>query len=367
MDVAPNRRTAWRGWAGLAGGIVGCSGLPATAQHAITFQLRRGWHERRSVVRCPGPRRNCRGRVDFVANTDACVRGRSDPRGLRRQRDDGGTIRAARCLDDARNAYRAVLSALTRGVGVKVYGLILLAYLPPALAHVVSDPVFPGWTFDGWVVGPLLVAAAWYAAGWARVRSRARDGGSPLGAKWFVAGWLVLAGALLSPLHEAGERSFAAHMLEHELLMLVAAPLLVLSRPVGVALWALPHAGRLAAARLGHRRTVGTLWQTLTAPTRRHRPAGGGAMALARAGAVRRGPRKPRLAYRSAPHVPRHGVAVLVVRAACACPSVGTGGRLSIFHVTHQRRTGSADGVVAKPLVCRLRRPGDGRFWTAPR
>jgi len=149
---------------------------------------------------------------------------------------------------------------------VKVYGIILLAYLPPALAHVVSDPVLPGWTFDGWVVGPLLVAAAWYAAGWARVRSRARDGGSPLGAKWFVAGWLVLAGALLSPLHQAGERSFAAHMLEHELLMLVAAPLLVLSRPVGVALWALPHASRLAVARLGHRRTISTLWQTLTAP-----------------------------------------------------------------------------------------------------
>ena len=149
---------------------------------------------------------------------------------------------------------------------MKVYGIILLAYLPPALAHVVSDPVLPGWTFDGWVVGPLLVAAAWYAAGWARVRRRARDGGSPLGAKWFVAGWLVLAGALLSPLHQAGERSFAAHMLEHELLMLVAAPLLVLSRPVGVALWALPHASRLAVARLGHRRTISTLWQTLTAP-----------------------------------------------------------------------------------------------------
>ena len=149
---------------------------------------------------------------------------------------------------------------------MRVYGIILLAYLPPALAHVGSDPVLPGWTFDGWVVGPLLVAAAWYAAGWARVRRRARDGGSPLGAKWFVAGWLVLAGAVLSPLHEAGERSFAAHMLEHELLMLVAAPLLVLSRPVGVALWALPHAGRLAVARLGHRRTVSTVWQTLTAP-----------------------------------------------------------------------------------------------------
>jgi cytochrome c oxidase assembly factor CtaG len=81
---------------------------------------------------------------------------------------------------------------------------------------------------------------------------------------YFLAGWLVLAGALVTPLHAAGERSFAAHMFEHELLMLAAAPLLVLSRPVGIALWALPHRVRLALAGVGHH--VGGAWRTLTAP-----------------------------------------------------------------------------------------------------
>jgi len=46
-------------------------------------------------------------------------------------------------------------------------------------------------------------------------------------ARLFGGGWLILAAALISPLHEAGERSFAAHMFEHELIMLAAAPLLV--------------------------------------------------------------------------------------------------------------------------------------------
>lgn len=61
-------------------------------------------------------------------------------------------------------------------------------------------------------------------------------------------GWGGLAAALVSPLHEAGKRSFAAHMFEHELLMLVGAPLLVLAEPMAVMLWAFPPAGRRAIA-----------------------------------------------------------------------------------------------------------------------
>jgi putative membrane protein len=60
----------------------------------------------------------------------------------------------------------------------------------------------------------------------------------------FTVGWLTLAAAAVSPLHEAGESSFTLHMLEHELLMLVAAPLLVLSRPPETMLWALPITAR---------------------------------------------------------------------------------------------------------------------------
>lgn len=53
-------------------------------------------------------------------------------------------------------------------------------------------------------------------------------------------GWLALVLALVSPLHALGEVLFSAHMVQHEVLMLVAAPLLVLGRPLIAYLWALP-------------------------------------------------------------------------------------------------------------------------------
>ena len=141
-----------------------------------------------------------------------------------------------------------------------------LCIAPLARAHGLHEGAStPGWTFDGWVTGPLLLSLAWYALGFARLRRRSvLANAHRASAAWFCAGWLVLAAALVTPLHEAGERSFAAHMLEHELLMLVAAPLLVLSRPIGVALWAFPQGGRRTLAAFGH--GIGGLWRTVTAP-----------------------------------------------------------------------------------------------------
>lgn len=135
-----------------------------------------------------------------------------------------------------------------------------------ARAHGVNEQATaPGWTFDGWVVGPLLVSLLWYGVGYLRLRSRSTVATAHhASAGWFLGGWLVLAAALVTPLHEAGERSFAAHMLEHELLMLVAAPLMVLSRPIGIALWAFPQGIRRALGALGH--GISTPWGALTAP-----------------------------------------------------------------------------------------------------
>jgi putative membrane protein len=128
-----------------------------------------------------------------------------------------------------------------------------------------ADPT--PWTLDPWVVAPLLVSVAWFAAGAWRLSRRSRLGaGDRRHLVWFALGWIVLALALVSPLHKAGERSFAAHMLEHELLMLVAAPLLVLGRPIGVALWALSHRTRLRlrdGSRSGGFRLV---WRSVSAP-----------------------------------------------------------------------------------------------------
>lgn len=123
------------------------------------------------------------------------------------------------------------------------------------------------WTLDAWVTVPLLLALAWFSLGWLRLRRRSANPRKHLRpALWFYAGWLVMAAALVSPLHAAGERSFTLHMLEHELLMLVAAPLLVLARPVGVALWALPDRWRAPVGGLHRRRWLGGAWRVLADP-----------------------------------------------------------------------------------------------------
>jgi len=69
----------------------------------------------------------------------------------------------------------------------------------------------------------------------------------------FGAGWLALLLALVPPLDRAAADSFALHMVQHELLMLVAPPLLILGRPYAALAAALPARApllRLAALRL---------------------------------------------------------------------------------------------------------------------
>jgi putative membrane protein len=68
-----------------------------------------------------------------------------------------------------------------------------------------------------------------------------------------IAGLVVLAAALASPLDAAAHRSFAAHMVQHLLLMLVAAPLLVWGRAGVLMLVALPPEWRATAAHAGRR------------------------------------------------------------------------------------------------------------------
>jgi putative membrane protein len=119
----------------------------------------------------------------------------------------------------------------------------------PAAAHEGHDHGVD-WTLGPEVVVPLVVILLVYLSGLARLRRRAGRGRRSLeaGAWLFIAGWLILAGALLSPLHAAGEVSFTMHMIEHELIMLPAALLLVAARPGPVMLWGLPAAGRNALA-----------------------------------------------------------------------------------------------------------------------
>jgi cytochrome c oxidase assembly factor CtaG len=152
-------------------------------------------------------------------------------------------------------------------------GIVLLALLTPGAArahagHVHWDELGVTWTWDPWVVAPLAASGLLYSVGVARLWRRAGVGrGVRL---WQVAcfalGWLLLAGALVAPLHWLGERLFTAHMIEHEILMAMAAPLLVVSRPVGAVLWAVPESWRRASGRVAQTSAVAALWRWLTDP-----------------------------------------------------------------------------------------------------
>jgi putative membrane protein len=118
------------------------------------------------------------------------------------------------------------------------------------------------------VAVPLMVWGVLYGVGITRLWRRSRPGRGVRfwQAGCFALGWVCLAVALVSPVHELGERLFTAHMLEHEVLMTVAAPLLVLARPVGGMLFGLPPAWRSAVGGIGRSNPVAHLWQFLTDP-----------------------------------------------------------------------------------------------------
>jgi cytochrome c oxidase assembly factor CtaG len=124
------------------------------------------------------------------------------------------------------------------------------------------------WTFDPWVTVPLAASAILYCCGvgflWARVG--AGRGIRSWQAVAYALGWLALAGALLSPLHWLGEHLFTFHMIEHEIVIAVAAPLIAAARPLGAFIWAVPRSNRSAVAGLFRRGLVRAAWRGLTRP-----------------------------------------------------------------------------------------------------
>jgi cytochrome c oxidase assembly factor CtaG/cytochrome c2 len=118
-------------------------------------------------------------------------------------------------------------------------GLLLLLHEGAPLA---PHDLWSAWSLEPGVVAGLGVTAVLYARGMARLRVRSgrRAAARRREAAAFCAGWIALAVALVSPLHPLGEALLSAHMAQHELLMVVAAPLLVLGRPLVVTLWGLP-------------------------------------------------------------------------------------------------------------------------------
>jgi putative membrane protein len=131
------------------------------------------------------------------------------------------------------------------------------------VAHVAVTGAFSAW--DLAAVAVLVAAGALYAAGQGRMADRgATVRRAERSAFW--CGWAVMLVAVLPPLDGLATQRFSAHMLQHELLMLVGVPLMIAGRPIATWLWGLPGALRQPAARLCQGGAVGGLWRTLTMP-----------------------------------------------------------------------------------------------------
>jgi putative membrane protein len=118
------------------------------------------------------------------------------------------------------------------------------------------------------LVSSLALLLGTYGAGVMRVWRKAGYGRGirPWQAISFGTGWLALIIALSPPLDEWSETSLTAHMVQHELLMVVAAPLIAISGPLIALLWALPSEIRRDGLDLVRRRPVMVFWSALSAP-----------------------------------------------------------------------------------------------------
>lgn len=130
------------------------------------------------------------------------------------------------------------------------------------------DDLWYAWSFDPLVVVSLVALAAVYLVGLFKLWKSTGVGRAING--WevaaFAGAWLSLVIALISPLHPWGEVLFSAHMTQHEILMLISAPLLVLSRPLVATVWAMPVDWRRSSHNVIKSKPVESAWHFVTNP-----------------------------------------------------------------------------------------------------
>jgi putative membrane protein len=137
--------------------------------------------------------------------------------------------------------------------------LLLLLLLPDGLAHAHAGlPPAPhdlpsAWNWEPAILIGLALSGGLYGASLRALWTQAGvgHGVSVRQAAAFAAGWVALVAALVSPLDVLSEVLFSAHMLQHILLIMVAAPLLVLGAPPAALAWGIPRAWRRKLFGLG--------------------------------------------------------------------------------------------------------------------
>ncbi len=164
-------------------------------------------------------------------------------------------------------------TARVRHGAAALAALVLTTLVPRALLAHTGQPIEPHDLATAWTTDPVqligLALAGWmYGRGLVRLWRAAQPGRGVR--RWeaasFAIGWLVLVVALVSPLHAMGEVLFSAHMVQHELLMVVAAPLLVLGRPLIPFVWAMSPRWRRITGSWSKTPAIRVPWRVLTHP-----------------------------------------------------------------------------------------------------
>src|SRR5687768_18511578 len=111
----------------------------------------------------------------------------------------------------------------------------------------------------------LVGAAAMYLIGTLQLTRRgARVRTVERAAFWI--GWMAMFAAVAPPMDAAAAAAFSSHMAQHELLMLIGAPLMIVGRPIVPWLWSLPVRVQPTAAGGLQNRGVAGVWRWLTLP-----------------------------------------------------------------------------------------------------
>jgi cytochrome c oxidase assembly factor CtaG len=144
----------------------------------------------------------------------------------------------------------------------------LFAHGAPAAGGSLAAGTWQHWIWEPVTIVLIAASALLYARGIVRLWDRAGRGAGvpPWQAAAFGFGLLSLALALLSPLAWLSSIVFSAHMTQHEILMLVSAPLLVFGRPLFVFVWAFPARARERVGALTRRPLIAGAWHAISAP-----------------------------------------------------------------------------------------------------
>lgn len=140
----------------------------------------------------------------------------------------------------------------------------LVTHLSGASPALTPRQLWTAWSWEPLVLLSLAVPTALY---WRGVRLSAGRGVKTWQIGAYAAGIAIVFIALVSPLDRLSLALFSAHMVQHLLLILVAAPLLVFGSPLLPMLWALPLSWRRRLGRGSRRPGFRGPWRTLSRPS----------------------------------------------------------------------------------------------------